>query len=157
MSNVGKRAKKHAPAKEEKEIFECEVGKLRSPYCDVSCETVLGPKYKFCEEHRICENRKCSCAWGYTGLLCNTRCENGEWGLYCKQLCQSRCMKCDNVTGNCKDKPLVSVIGTVAMVLSLIIIISLIIYYLNKRWKQTSRRLSITYGETIPNEEKLEN
>jgi membrane protein YdbS with pleckstrin-like domain len=49
------------------------------------------------------------------------------------------------------------VIGTVAMVLSLIIIISLIIYYLNKRWKQTSRRLSITYGETIPNEEKLEN
>jgi hypothetical protein len=66
-------------------------------------------------------------------------------------------MKCDNVTGNCKDKPLVSVIGTVAMVLSLIIIISLIIYYLNKRWKQTSRRLSITYGETIPNEEKLEN
>jgi hypothetical protein len=73
MSNVGKRAKKHAPVKEEKEIFECEVGKLRSPYCDVSCETVLGPKYKFCEEHRICENRKCSCAWGYTGVGCNTR------------------------------------------------------------------------------------
>ncbi|XP_068900562.1 uncharacterized protein [Tenebrio molitor] len=158
MSHVGKTAKKHAPVKEQKERFECEVGKLRSPYCDVSCETVLGPKYKFCEEHRICENRKCSCAWGYTGLRCNKRCENGEWGLYCKQLCQSGCMECDNITGNCKDKPLV-VIGSVAIqgVILSLIIISLIIYNLTERWKQTSRRLSRKYEETIPNEEKLQN
>jgi hypothetical protein len=73
MSHVGKRAKKHALIKEQKERFECKVGKLRSPYCDVSCETILGPKYKFCEEHRICENRKCNCAWGYTGMRCNKR------------------------------------------------------------------------------------
>jgi hypothetical protein len=158
MSHVGKKDKKHAPVKEQKERFECEVGKLRSPYCDVSCETVLGPKYKFCEEHRICENRNCSCAWGYNGLRCNKQCENREWGLYCKQLCQSGCMECDNITGNCKDKPLV-LIGGVAIlgvVVSLIIII-LIIYNLIKRWQQTSRRFSRKYGETVQDEEKLEN
>jgi hypothetical protein len=73
MSPVGERSKRHAPAKQQKERSECKAGKLGPPHCDVSCETVLGPKYKFCEEHRICENTKCTCAWGYTGLRCNTR------------------------------------------------------------------------------------
>jgi hypothetical protein len=70
MSLVGKNDKRTASVEER---AECEAGKLGQPHCDVSCEAVLGPKFKFCEEHRICENSKCSCAWGYTGLRCNTR------------------------------------------------------------------------------------
>jgi hypothetical protein len=66
MSLVGKNDKKIASVEER---AECEAGKLGQPHCNVSCEAVLGPKYKFCEEHRICENRKCSYAWGYTGRL----------------------------------------------------------------------------------------
>ncbi|XP_068899999.1 uncharacterized protein [Tenebrio molitor] len=66
MSLVGKNDKKIASVEER---TECEAGKLGQPHCCVSCEAVLGPKYKFCEEHRICENRKCSYAWGYTGRL----------------------------------------------------------------------------------------
>jgi hypothetical protein len=68
ISNVGKRVKRDPHVKQ----IECEAGKLGSPHCDVSCETVLGPSHKHCEEHRICENGKCSCAWGYTGERCNT-------------------------------------------------------------------------------------
>jgi hypothetical protein len=51
------------------------------------------------------------------------------------------------------------VIGSVAIqgVILSLIIISLIIYNLTERWKQTSRRLSRKYEETIPNEEKLQN
>ncbi|XP_068900629.1 receptor-type tyrosine-protein phosphatase epsilon-like [Tenebrio molitor] len=98
MSNVGIRPKEHAPVKEQKV---CEAGKLGSPHCDVSCETVLGPSHKHCEEHRICENGKCSCAWGYTGERCNTECENEKWGRSCEELCQSGCGTCDKVTGIC--------------------------------------------------------
>jgi hypothetical protein len=102
MSPVGKKFKRHTPTKEQKEGSECEAGKLGPPHCDISCETVLGAKYKFCEEHRICENRKCACAWGYTGLRCNKRCENGKWGLSCEKLCRTGCEKCDKVTGICR-------------------------------------------------------
>jgi hypothetical protein len=127
MSPVGERSKRHAPAKQQKERSECKEGKLGPPHCDVSCETVLGPKYKFCEEHRICENTKCTCAWGYTGLRCNTLCENGKWGLSCEESCQSGCEKCDKVTGICRTGNLRVIVGSVTasvLVLSLIIIIT---------------------------------
>jgi hypothetical protein len=70
---MGKIAKRHAPIKEQKQGYECEAGKLGPPHCNISCETVLGAKHKFCEEHLICGNKKCSCAWGYTGFWCNKR------------------------------------------------------------------------------------
>jgi hypothetical protein len=127
MSPFGKRSKRHAPAKKQKRESECEAGKLGPPHCDISCETVLGAKSKFCEEHRICENRKCACAWGYTGLRCNKRCENGKWGLSCEESCQSGCEKCDKVTGICRTGNLRVIVGSVTasvLVLSLIIIIT---------------------------------
>ncbi|KAJ3621719.1 hypothetical protein MTP99_003826 [Tenebrio molitor] len=100
---MGNIAKRHAPIKEQKQESECEAGKLGPPHCNISCETVLGSKYKFCEEHRICGNRKCSCAWGYTGLWCNTPCDDGNWGLSCEKLCLPVCSECDKVTGICRS------------------------------------------------------
>jgi hypothetical protein len=113
MSLVGKNDKRTASVEER---AECEAGKLGQPHCDVSCEAVLGPKFKFCEEHRICENSKCSCAWGYTGLRCNTRCEKGKWGISCKKLCQLGCRTCDKVTGMCGTDYVLVVIGSVQIV-----------------------------------------
>jgi hypothetical protein len=146
MSSVGKRSKRNAPAKEQKEESECEAGKLGPPHCDVSCETVLGKEYKFCEEHRICENRKCSCAWGYTGLQCNTWCENGKWGLSCEKLCQSDCGTCDRVTGTCSNHYYL-LFGSVG-VLSLIIIVSIKGHNSIKRWKQKYQGVSTEITET---------
>jgi hypothetical protein len=51
---------------------------------------------------------------------------------------------------------LIGIVATLGVVVSQIIII-LIIYYLTKRWQQTSRRFSRKYGETVQDEEKLEN
>jgi hypothetical protein len=149
MSSVGKRSKRNAPAKEQKEESECEAGKLGPPHCDVSCESVLGKKYKFCEEHRICENTKCSCAWGYTGLRCNTRCENGKWGLSCKKLCQSDCGTCDRVTGTCGNHYLLfGSVGISGLLLSLIIIVSMKRHNSIKCWKQRYQGVSTEINQT---------
>jgi uncharacterized membrane protein (DUF106 family) len=51
---------------------------------------------------------------------------------------------------------LIGGVAILGVVVSLIIII-LIIYNLIKRWQQTSRRFSRKYGETVQDEEKLEN
>jgi hypothetical protein len=155
MLDVDKRTKRH-PAKEQKEIFKCKVGKLRSPHCDVSCETVLGSSYKFCEEHRICENSNCGCAWGYTGLQCNTPCESGKWGLSCEKLCQPDCEKYDKVTGICRtDYPLYLVaVGSVVLVLVLsLTIVSITSHNLIKCWKP--RYQGVSTGNTEMNELNL--
>jgi hypothetical protein len=51
---------------------------------------------------------------------------------------------------------LIGGVAILGVVVSLIIII-LILYNLTKRWQQTSRRFSRKYGETVQDEEKLEN
>ena len=50
----------------------------------------------------------CTCSPGYTGDLCQNRCEKGYFGFNCSQNCQcddDNSIDCDHVTGRCRCKP----------------------------------------------------
>jgi hypothetical protein len=48
----------------------CSPGKF-GRNCEINCRNILGDKYEYCQEHRLCHNENCACAWGYTGPSCN--------------------------------------------------------------------------------------
>jgi hypothetical protein len=59
--------------------FQCDPGNLGEK-CDMNCETILGSKYRYCQEHIICEsNKKCNCAWGFiSSNITETLCGKGK-------------------------------------------------------------------------------
>jgi hypothetical protein len=58
--------------------IQCDPGKLGEK-CDINCETILGPKYTYCQEHIICEGNKWKCPWGFISAnITETSCGNGK-------------------------------------------------------------------------------
>jgi hypothetical protein len=53
----------------------CSPGKF-GRNCEINCRNILGDKYEYCQEHRLCHNENCACAWGYTGPSCNSKYTN---------------------------------------------------------------------------------
>jgi hypothetical protein len=58
--------------------IQCDPGKLGEK-CDINCETILGPKHTYCQEHIICEGNKWKCAWGFISAnITETLCDKGK-------------------------------------------------------------------------------
>jgi hypothetical protein len=58
--------------------IQCDPGKLGEK-CDINCETILGPKYTYCQKHIICEGNKWKCAWGFISAdITETSCGKGK-------------------------------------------------------------------------------
>lgn len=50
----------------------------------------------------------CTCGAGFTGELCEHKCDSGQFGVDCDQKCQcaiGNYISCDPVNGNCICKP----------------------------------------------------
>jgi hypothetical protein len=59
----------------------CNRGKFGNN-CEINCGNILGDEYEYCQEHRLCQNENCTCAWCYTGSSCNI-CQSEQF-LFCK-------------------------------------------------------------------------
>lgn len=50
----------------------------------------------------------CTCGAGFTGEFCESKCNQGYFGINCEQVCQcedGHHLSCDSVTGKCICKP----------------------------------------------------
>ncbi|XP_076349495.1 receptor-type tyrosine-protein phosphatase mu-like isoform X2 [Tachypleus tridentatus] len=74
--------------------------------CTQKCQAVDSSTWDSCKEILIClpDPFGCTCAPGYKGPKCNTRCSPGEYGAGCSQQRKCNCLgknDCDIYTGNC--------------------------------------------------------
>jgi hypothetical protein len=58
-----------------------------------------------CQNGGVChpQNGTCACPPGYTGDLCEMKCQVGLYGLGCRNpcMCSNNSLSCDHVTGQC--------------------------------------------------------
>jgi hypothetical protein len=133
--------------------IQCDPGKLGEK-CDINCETILGPKYTYCQEHIICEGNKWKCPWGFisaniTETSCGNGCGMGKWGADCSKACSSECLTCNPINGDCglprAVMPLLLFIT--ATILGMIIIYVLVRY---KHLKEKSQQpLDVEQSENL--------
>lgn len=83
----------------------------------------------------------CACYAGWTGRNCSKQCSLGTWGKNCTNICHCEELGCDHYTGVCNISAKITMI-IIGILLSFIVIVAVIFYYIGKLRQRHSQRVS---------------